>query len=204
MTRLAIAADLHVDQYGSRRDPETGLNVRELDALRTTAWVAAQARELECDALVVAGDYVEAKVNPRSGRVTRIARSLEQGPDRQIHVLGNHDVGDGGVTIVEDLATRADAWTGHTAPDVVQVGGVAVCVIPFLSPAWLRTQPGFEAAPDADVFRILGEQYLAIARGLYVRAADAGLQAILVGHQQLAGGMMNERQASFLDRKSVV
>ena len=33
MTRIAFAADLHVDAYGSLIDPETGLNARLCDYL---------------------------------------------------------------------------------------------------------------------------------------------------------------------------
>lgn len=199
MTRIAIVADIHADQYGSRRDPISGLNVREQDVLSTLRWVGEHARAFECEALVVAGDFVERKTNPRSGRVTRIAQALRAGPDRQIFLPGNHDIADGGLSIVDDLATRSIDWTGHTRPEVVSVGDVAVCVIPFLSPAWLRTQPGCEDLPDADVFRILGDQYLSIARGLSVAADRVGARsAILVGHQQLSGGRMNETQQAFL------
>jgi len=112
---------------------------------------------------------------------------------------GNRDIADAGLSIVTDLATRAPRWTGHTEPDVQLVGNTAVCVIPFLHPAWLRTQPGFEALPDAEVFRALGEAYQTIARGLLVKAEQAGARAaILVGHQQLSGGRMNDQQQAFL------
>jgi exonuclease SbcD len=201
MTRLAITADLHVDTWLTRRHPPErgGLNVIEQDRLDTLRWVGEHARAFGCEALVVAGDFVERKTNPRSGRVTRIAQALRAGPDRQIFLPGNHDIADAGLSIVDDLATRSIDWTGHTRPDVIAVGDVAVCVIPFLSPAWLRTQTGCEDLPDADVFRILGEQYLTLARGLYAKADHAGMRsAILVGHQQLSGGRMNETQQAFL------
>jgi exonuclease SbcD len=205
MTRLAITADLHVDRYGSRVDPITHLNVREQDALNTLRWIGEQARALDCEALVVAGDYVESKTNPRSGRVTRIAQSLYAGPDRQIHLPGNHDIADAGLSIVEDLATRAPGWTGYTAPGFELVGDVAVCVIPWLSTAWYRTLPGKEALPDAEAFKELREHYLTIARGLFVKAERAGAKAsILVGHQQLSGGRMNERQQVFLGDLDII
>jgi exonuclease SbcD len=205
MTRVAVTADLHVDRYGTRRDPETGLNVRELDCLNTLRWIGEQARGFECEALIVAGDYVESKTNPRSGRVTRIAQSLYAGPDRQIHLPGNHDIADAGLSIVEDLATRAPGWTGHTAPGFELVGDLGVCVIPHLSPAWWRTQPGKEALPDAEAYRELREHYLTIARGLFVKAERAGAKAsILVGHQQLSGGQMTERQQVFLGDLDII
>lgn len=205
MARIAVVADLHVDRYGTRRDPDTGLNVREQDALNTLRWIGEHARSFDCEALVVAGDYVESKTNPRSGRVTRIAQALYAGPDRQIHLPGNHDIADAGLSIVEDLATRAPGWTGHTTKGFELVGDVAVCVIPFLSPAWYRTQPGKEALPDREAFDELSAAYLTIARGLFVEATDAGARsAILVGHQQLSGGRMNDTQQVFLGDLDIV
>lgn len=205
MTRLAILADIHADPWLTRRDPDTGMNVILQDRLSTLRWTADLAKTLECDALVVAGDYVEAKVNPRSGRVTRIAQALYAGPDRQIHVPGNHDIADAGLSIVEDLATRSPGWTGYTEPGFELVGDVAVCAIPFLSPAWYRAQPGKEALPDREAFDELSATYLSIARGLFVQATDAGAKsAILVGHQQLSGGQMNDTQQAFLGDLDIV
>lgn len=216
MTRIAITADLHVDHPESRRRwPGAAITVREQDALDTTAFVARHGREFECDVLVVAGDYVEQKANPRSGRVTRIARALLEGPDRQIHVPGNHDITEGGLSIVDDLATRAPGWTGHTEPGFELVGTTGICVIPFLEPAWARTLEtpelfeGERLAPasmtDAQLFRWLSAKYVEIARGLFVRATDAGARdAILVGHQQLSGGTMAESQHVFLGGMDVI
>ena len=200
MTRIAITSDLHVDHpESSRRRPGASITVREQDALATTAFVARHARDFECEALIVAGDYVETKANPRSGRATRIAMALEEGPDRQIHLPGNHDITDGGLSIVDDLATRAPGWTGHTGSGVELVGETAVCVIPWLSTAWYRALPGKEALPDAQAYKELREYYLTIARGLFVKAEKAGARdAILVGHQQLSGGRMTEKQQVFL------
>lgn len=209
MTRLALTADLHVDQYGTRRDPVSGLNVREQDALNTLRWVGEHARGFEAEALIVAGDYVEAKANPRSGRVTRIAAALAHGPDRQIHLPGNHDIAEGGLSIVDDLATRAPGWTGHTAPGFELVGTTGVVVIPFLSTAWARTidtpvrLDDELVAPstmtDAQVYRWLSGEYLALARGQFVAAEQAGARdVVLVGHQQLSGGRMTDTQQAFL------
>lgn len=198
MTRVAMAADLHVDSYLSRIDPASGLNLRELDFLRTTAWVARRARELECEALVVAGDFTESKVPPKAPRVARIRRALLEGPARQIHIRGNHDSEQAGDSIVTELAATP-GWTGHMAPGFEMVGDLAVCVIPFMERKWLRAQEAFHGVADADVYRVLAEQYLVIARGLKVAADTAGARhAILVGHQQLAGGRMNDSQAAFM------
>jgi hypothetical protein len=204
MTRLAITSDLHVDAYFGAIDPRTGTTAREDDFLGMASWVADKARAFECEALVVAGDYVEAKRVPPVDRVDRIRDALEAGPDRQIHVRGNHDIGRGREGTVMSLA-RHRGWSGYLEPDFELVGDLAVCAIPHLTPAWLRTQPGMQLLPDAGIYSVLREYYLTIARGLYVDAMQAGARsAILVGHQQLAGGRMTEQQASFLGDLDVV
>jgi exonuclease SbcD len=198
MTRLAITADIHADDYYGRIDPETGLNARFADFLNTTGCVASTARELECEALVVAGDFTESKTPARAPRVVKIANELARGPDRQLFLRGNHDGQWAGDSIVTDLARRP-GWTGHMTQGVELVGDVAICLIPWVSRSWLRAQPGFEMTPDADVYKVLGDHYLTVARSLFVEAERAGARsAILIGHQQLAGGRMTEAQASFL------
>jgi exonuclease SbcD len=187
MTLLAICADLHVDDYAS-------IPGRFDDILRTVAWVARTARERGAEALIVAGDYTESKTPVRAARVVKIAGALDEGPDRQIHLGGNHDVAWRGESIVTDLA-RTPGWTGYARPGFEIVGGVAVCCIPFLDKAWLRTQPGFELVPESEIYHALEERYLTIARGLFVQAMDAGAAAaVLVGHQQLRGAQMTDKQ----------
>lgn len=191
MTRLAILADVHADDY-------PGIPGRFDEILDTVAWVGREACHRGVDALVCLGDYTESKQPARSPRVVKIAAAFAAGPARQIHVRGNHDGEWRGESIVTDLA-RTPGWSGYAVPDFELVGDVAVCAIPFLHPAWLRAQPGFQLLPDAGIYRVLAETYIAIARGLYVEAMAAGARAaILVGHQQLAGGRMTESQQVFL------
>ena len=199
MTRLAFLADVHADDYyPGKVDPETGLNARFGDFIRTTAWAARKARELDARVLVCAGDYTESKVPPRAPRVVKIAQAFAEGPDRQIHVRGNHDGQWGGASIVDDLGRR-QGWTGFMRPGFEIVDGVAICAIPFMDRRYARTIPELAEVPDADLFRLLGEQYLTIARGLFVAAEKAGAKAaVLTGHQQLAGAQMTDSQRSFL------
>lgn len=198
MTRLAITADLHVDPYFDVRDPATGLNARELDMLRTLRWVAWTASNRGADALVVAGDYTESKAPAPAPRIARIQEALLEGPERQLHVRGNHDREQAGDSIVTVLGRRP-GWTGFAQPGFELVDDVAVCAIPYLDRAWYRAQTGNESKPESVAFRDLAEAYVVIARGLYVDAMNAGAgAAILVGHQQLAGGRMTDKQQAFL------
>jgi len=204
VTRLAIAADLHVDDFGTRLDPRTGWNARFEDAIAAVEFIAEAAVQAKVDALIVAGDYTERR-SPAPPRVARIRDALALGPARQIHLRGNHDQERSGRSIV-DVLGATDGWEGFTAPGIDLIGDVAICAIPFLGPSHLRAQEGFEAATPADVYRALGEAYLDVARGLYARARTAWPDStpILVGHQQLAGGRMNDAQAAFLGDMDLV
>jgi DNA repair protein SbcD/Mre11 len=213
VTRIAFTADLHVDAYGSRIDPATGLNARLVDYLATVGWVAEEADRRGALGLVVAGDFTERR-HPAPWMVSRIRSALAGGPSRQIYLRGNHDGEIAGGSIVSLL----DDGFGHESGDEDTRCGVSrprlefvtydvvLACIPYLDRHWLRSQPGFETVPDADLFRILAEQFLAIAAGLYAEARrdypDAA--CVLVCHQTLAGAAMSDTQRAFLGDLSLV
>lgn len=204
MTRLAFTGDLHVDQYGSRIDPATGLNARLVDYLNTVRFVATDAKARGAAALVVGGDFCERK-HVNSWIAGKIGEALLPGPDRQIFVEGNHDGSIGGESIVTVLGRMRPDWVGYHYPGVALVDDVAIVSIPHLDGRWLRTQAGFETAAPQDVNRALAEQYLVLARALYAQVAELDVAArILVVHQGLSGGAMSEAQAAFLGDRSLV
>jgi exonuclease SbcD len=213
MTRIAFTADLHVDEYGSRRDPTTGLNARLVDYLATLRWVADQAdEEQSCSALVIAGDFTERR-HPAPWLVTQIRDALAAGPSRQVYLRGNHDGEIAGGSIVtlpddgygpEDLDVRR---AGVSVPQLQPIGIDAVLAcIPYIDRHWLRAQAGFEDVPDAEIYQVLAAQFLTIARGLYAEAKrdypDAGV--VLVCHQTLAGAHLSESQQAFLGDQQLV
>ena len=209
MTRIAFASDLHVDSYGQRIDPETRLNARLVDFLKTTAFVAEDAVRRECVALAILGDFTERR-HPAPWLVSRIRSALAGGPDRQIYLRGNHDgevAGGSIVSVLDDGQGKDAVRTGVSRPglEVVAFDLVLAC-IPHLDRHWLRAQPGFETVPDADLFRILAEQFVTMAAGLYAEARrdypDAA--CVLVCHATLSGGRMNETQQAFLGDLSLV
>ena len=211
MTRLAFTADLHIDAYGSRIDPATGLNARLLDYLGTTEWMAAEASSQDAAAIVVAGDFTERR-HPAPWLVSRIRAALSHGPERQVYLRGNHDGEIAGGSIVSVLDDGLDEHdeigrTGIATPRLEPIAFDAVLAcIPYLDRHWIRTQPGFEGVPDAELFRVLGDQFLTIARGLCAEARrdypDAGV--VLVCHQTLAGAAMSESQRAFLGDVSLI
>lgn len=204
MTRIAVSADLHIDTYGSKIDAASGLNARLVDFLNVAGWLARDARERGSDALVIAGDFSERR-HPSPWLVGHIGLALEGGPDRQIFGRGNHDGEVDGQSIVTVLASNSRNWSGYARPGVEVVGDVAIAVLPYLDRHFLRAQPGMEHVADAEVFGVLAEQYLTIARGLFVEAQATGARyTLLIGHQTLAGAMMSETQQAFLGDRGLV
>lgn len=204
MTRLAVLADPHCDDFGAKIDPASGLNARWVDTVEMVRWVANDARERKCDALIVAGDLSESR-HPAPWRVAQIGAAIAAFPGPVILARGNHDGLRAGLSIVDVLAQDRPGWAGFSRPGITVVGDVAIAVLPYLDRAYLRAQPGFEAVPDADVYRVLAEQFLTIARGLYVQATDTDAnRTVLVVHQALAGGNMSDAQRAFLGDLSLV
>ena len=204
MTRLAVLADPHCDDFGSKIDAATGLNARWVDTVAMVRWVANDARERGCDALVVAGDLSESR-HPAPWRVAQIGEALDAFGGPTILVRGNHDGLRADRSIVDVLAAGRAGWAGFSRPGVTVVGSTAIAVLPYLDKHHLRSLPGYESVPEADVFRVLGEAFLAIARGLFVQAhgmATGG--TVLVVHQALAGGLMSPSQEAFLGDMSLV
>ncbi|MEW6223220.1 MAG: metallophosphoesterase [Chloroflexota bacterium] len=213
MTRIAFTADLHIDAYGSRIDPATGLNARLLDYLATLRFVADEATRQSASALVVAGDFTERR-HPAPWLVAKIRDALSGGPSAQLYLRGNHDGEIDGRSIVSILddgygssLLDESGRLGVSRPQLVPVAfDAVVAAVPYLDRHWLRAQPGFQSVPDADLFRVLGDQFLTIARGLYAEARrdypDAGV--VLVCHQTLAGAAMSDSQRAFLGDVSLV
>jgi len=186
MTRLAVMADPHCDDFGSKIDAATGLNARWTDTVAMVRWVANDAHERGADALIVAGDLTESR-HPAPWRVAQIGAALGAFPGPVVLVRGNHDGTRAGVSIVDVLAAGRPTWSGFSRPGITVVGDVAIAALPYLDRAWLRAQPGFEGAPDADVFRILAEQY-----------RDEGEAEIPVGLEDAAGdryGLLTDDEA---------
>lgn len=216
MTRIAFTADLHCDDYGSKIDPATGLNARWVDTVEMARWVANDARERGADLFIVGGDFTEQR-HPAPWRVAQIGEALAAFNGPTLFFRGNHDGSRGGRSIVELLAAQVDAsgdplaiGIGLDTPDVRQFpylhgGETAIAAIPYLDRHQLRALEGNEQLPESAITAALGDAYLAIARGLYVRAKDAGHDSVvLVCHQALAGGLMSDSQAAFLGDQGLV
>lgn len=210
MTRIAFVADLHADDLGHKVNPSSGLNVRFTDALDVLRWIAGDAFMRNCHVLIVGGDFTENR-HPAPWRVRMIADALAAFGRPTFLLRGNHDGLRAGLSIVDVLAPMLEgpnvAAFPFSRPGIAPLdakGEAYLCAIPYLDRSWMRAN-GLGAAPDADVYRALEDQFLAIARGLYVEAKEAGAaKVLLVIHQALAGGQMTDAQAAFLGGVSLV
>lgn len=203
MTRIAFTADLHADDFGQKVDAASGLNARWVDTVEMVRWVAADARARQADVLIVGGDFTEGR-HPAPWRVAQILLALDTFDGPQVLVRGNHDGLRAGRSIVDVLAGGRPGWSGFSRPGITVAGDVAIAAIPFLDAHFLRAQPGFESIPEAEVLRVLAEQYLVIAGGLYAEAAALAPHQVLIVHQGLSGGLMSDTQRAFLGDKSLV
>ena len=204
MTRLAVVADVHCDDFGSKLDPASGLNARWVDTIDMLRWVATDARARGADALIVAGDLSESR-HPAPWRVAQIGEAVAAFGGPTILARGNHDGLRADRSIVDVLAAGRPGWSGFSRPGITMLGTTAIAVLPYLDKHHLRALPGYESVPETEVFAVLAQAYLTIAGGLYVEAQQAGaLQTVLVVHQALAGGSMSEAQQVFLGDHSLV
>ena len=204
MTRLAVVADVHCDDFGSKLDPASGLNARWVDTIDMLRWVATDARARGADALIVAGDLSESR-HPAPWRVAQIGEAIAAFGGPTILARGNHDGLRADRSIVDVLAAGRPGWSGFSRPGFTMLGTTAIAVVPYLDKHHLRALPGYESVPEAEVFAVLAQAYLTIAGGLYVDAQQAGaVNTVLVVHQALAGGSMSEAQQVFLGDHSLV
>lgn len=204
MTRLAVLADPHCDDFGSKIDPASGLNARWVDTVGMVRWVASDARKRGADALIVAGDLSESR-HPAPWRVAQIGEALDAFGGPTILARGNHDGLRADRSIVDVLAAGRPGWAGFSRPGVTVVGDTAIAVLPYLDAHYLRALSDYSTLPPAEAFRILGEAFLTLARGLFVQAQGMATGAtVLVIHQGLAGGLMSASQEAFLGDMSLV
>lgn len=203
MTRLAVMADPHCDDFGTKVDPGTGLNARWVDTVGMVRWVASSAFLMNCDGLIVAGDFTEAR-HPAPWRVAQIGEALAAFPGPQVLVEGNHDGKRAGRSIVDVLAAGRPTWTGYSSPGVTVIGDTAIAALPYLDAHHLRAIEGYETVPEAELAAGLADAYMTIARGLHVAAASLAERSVLVVHQALAGGLMSDTQAAFLGDQGLV
>lgn len=207
--RVLHLADLHLgtETYG-RRDPDTGLSTRLLDALRCLDTAVSHALSDSVDLVVIAGDVFDRPhPDPISQREfgLRIARLSREGIPVVI-VLGDHD-----------LPTSLTAADGLASLTSLEVPGVTVCRVPQVFV--VETNEGaveiaaLPAAAASDLVTgnerasLTREQVSQLARQRLTervasldRARQGSLPSLLLGHLSVEGARAGSEVGMLVNR----
>lgn len=200
MIRVAFAADLHVDAYGTKIDPKTGLNARMVDFLESIRWLVSDAFLMNADVLVVCGDFTERRHAP-AWLAAMIRDELRQFPNPVVFLKGNHDGEVDGRSIVELLTVAGDVAVGSQPKTFTLLNAIRFVALPYVDPAQARAMAP-AGTLDADVKRAASQAIIDLARGLAVD--DWKGPKVLLLHQTISGAWLSEQQQAFLGDKDVV
>ena len=194
--RIAHLADTHIgmENYG-RINPETGLNQRLHDFLRSLDQAIDAAIEAEVDLVVFAGDIYKTR-DPTPTHQREFAhriRRLSAAGVQTVMVAGNHDI-----PMSAGRATSVDIFRALEVPSVTiartigtlvvqtRVGPLQIVTFPWTNRSAVLAQPDFKNHTIAELNQAMIEMNQAKLR-LEVDALDTGLPSIVVGHAHLFG-----------------
>ena len=200
MARLRIAhlADTHIgmENYG-RLNPETGLNQRLHDFLKSLDQAIDAAIAEEVDLVVFAGDIYKTR-DPTPTHQREFARRIQRlvgAGITDVIVAGNHDI-----PMSAGRATSVDIFRALEVPSVTVARTIGTHVIqtqvgprpgrsPFRgrSAASVLAQPEFKNHTIAELNQAMIELTQARSSQLEAEALDPTLPAIVVGHAHLFG-----------------
>jgi DNA repair protein SbcD/Mre11 len=194
--KIAHLADTHIgmENYG-RINPETGLNQRLHDFLRSLDQAIDGAIEARVDIVVFAGDiYKTRDPTPTHQRefAQRVHRLSAAGVQTVI-VAGNHDI-----PLSLGRATSVDIFRALEVPSVMvartigahvietQAGPVQVLAFPWTVRSAVLAQPEFKNHTIAELNQAMIDMNRAKLR-MDAEALDPSLPTIVVGHAHLFG-----------------
>jgi exonuclease SbcD len=194
--KIAHLADTHIgmENYG-RVNPETGLNQRLHDFLKSLDQAIDGAIEARVDLVVFAGDiYKTRDPTPTHQRefAQRVHRLSAAGVQTVI-VAGNHDI-----PLSAGRATSVDIFRALEVPSVIvartigthvvetQAGLVQILAFPWTVRSAVLAQPEFKNHTIAELNQAMIDMNQAKLR-VDAEALDASLPTIVVGHAHLFG-----------------
>jgi DNA repair protein SbcD/Mre11 len=194
--RIAHLADTHIgmENYG-RLNPETGLNQRLHDFLKSLDQAIDGAIAAEVDLVVFAGDIYKTR-DPTPTHQREFARRvlrLSAAGIRTIIVAGNHDI-----PMSAGRATSVDIFRALEVPSVAiartigaqvvqtQVGPVQVLTFPWTIRSSVLAHPDFKNHTIAELNQAMIDMNQAKLR-LEAEHLDPALPTIVVGHAHLFG-----------------
>jgi DNA repair protein SbcD/Mre11 len=194
--RIAHLADTHIgmENYG-RLNPETGLNQRLHDFLRSLDQAINGAIAAQVDVVVFAGDIYKTR-DPTPTHQREFARRilrLSGAGIRTVIVAGNHDI-----PMSAGRATSVDIFRALEVPSVVvartigtqviqtQAGPLQIIAFPWTIRSAVLAQPDFKNHTIAELNQAMIEMNQAKLR-MEAAGLDPSLPTIVVGHAHLFG-----------------
>jgi len=201
--KVAHLADTHIgmENYG-RINPESGLNQRLHDFLRSLDQAIDGAVEAEVDAVVFAGDIYKTR-DPTPTHQREFAQRVHRLTAAGIHVVivaGNHDIpmSAGRATSV-DIFRALDTPLVSTARSIsasrleTRGGPLQIVAFPWSVRSTVLAEPEFKNLSIAE----LNEALIALGRDRLARIvadADPTLPTIVVGHAHLFGARISSER----------
>ena len=194
--RIAHIADTHIgmENYG-RINPETGLNQRLHDFLRSLDEAIEGAIAADVDLVLLAGDVYKTR-DPTPTHQREFAKRIQRLTARGIHavlVAGNHDV-----PMSAGRATSVDIFRALEVPSVTvarnigthlvetRAGPVQIVAFPWAVRSLVLAQPEYKNCTIAE----LNQAMIELTRDrLAIEAAklDPSIASVILGHAHLFG-----------------
>ncbi|HHW13686.1 MAG TPA: exonuclease SbcCD subunit D [Firmicutes bacterium] len=194
MKVLAIP-DLHCHYDNYSRPGEDGTPSRLVDWRRTADALVKLAIRERVDLAVAPGDYFVTPRPPARAiiEVANLFARLEAAGIPVVGCSGNHDTpGPGHPGPVDVIATLGQRAWGITTPQVVEVAGIQVAVLPWAKPSAVAA----ESESTGDAIQQTAGVLLGIARALAAQC-DLSRPTIMIGHWAVAGCRTSSGQVLF-------
>jgi len=209
-------ADVHlgVENYG-RIDPDTGLNTRLGDFLRSFDTVIDNALEQQADLVIFAGDAYKTRNPPPTYQreFARRIRRLSQAGLPTVLVTGNHDVPNAvGRAHTMEIFRTLEVENVYVArsPDVFDIqtrhGPVQVGALPWIVRSSLLARDEYKNKSLEDIDQALVERVEMVLNGEhgFVSRLKPGVPHILVAHGTVTGAAYGSERSVMLGQEMVL
>jgi len=183
---IAAFADCHIGNYGTKLDPETGLNARLIDCVASLRFVREDANARGAGLILFAGDMFRSPTAKPTPTELVLASDALLGDLPVIGIPGNHDV-PRSIGEVTGLAPLSDPVLDERSRPEVETrdqGGVEIQFgyLPWPNRSALAASlPDYHKLSPADADRLVVAHLESILRGLAAEL-DPSMPSILLAH----------------------
>jgi len=184
--RIAAFADCHIGNYGTKLDPETGLNARLIDCVNSLRFVCEDAKARGAEVILFAGDMFRSPTAKPTPTELVLAADGLVGDLPVIGIDGNHDVprSIGEVTALAPLPSNG--WSERTRPEIEIVESeewrLQLAYLPWPNRSALAAAvPDYHKVSPQDADRLVAAHLQSILRGLAAQL-NPSMPSILLAH----------------------